>query len=98
MTYNIDTPNSIATRAMATILFFASLKDRTGVDKIEIPLLAPIPLADVVTLAADQTGLDVKALAASARFAINHTFCADMTTLVENHDEVAALPPLSGGI
>lgn len=84
---------------MAKALFFGRLRDKAGGGEREVALSAPLKLAQFMAL----LGEDAEALAAelgapSVRVAIN----AIMTPpggdpLIQPGDEVAFMPPFSGG-
>jgi molybdopterin converting factor subunit 1 len=77
------------------ILFFAQLKDATGCDAIELDSASP--------LAAEQLWSELlkkfprlAAHRASVRLAKNHEY-AGLDTTFAGIDEVALIPPVSGG-
>lgn len=83
---------------MAKILFFASLKDRMGVDKMEIPLAEPVTVRTLAQQAAREAGKEENVLlSGGVLFAVNQEM-KKVDHLVNDGDELAALPPLSGGV
>lgn len=78
-----------------TILFFATLKERAGQERLTLTLPAPLSVAALKTqLAAERPAL-APALP-SALVAINREF-AFADDVVKAGDEVALFPPVSGG-
>jgi len=77
------------------VLFFAQLKDVTGCDSVE---LAPSGPLDVEKLWAElvQRFPELAAHRANVRLARNWEY-ADARTQFLNTDEVALIPPVSGG-
>jgi len=78
-----------------SVLFFATLKDRAGCDRL------PLELAEVATVAALKSRLaaDLPALAPAlptALVSVNHEF-AFAEDALHDGDEVALFPPVSGG-
>jgi molybdopterin converting factor subunit 1 len=82
-----------------TILYFAWLRERTGVAQEELPL--PAGVGSVAQLIEHLSGLDARHAAAFAnrgtiRCAINQEF-APLSFPVRAGDEVAFFPPVTGG-
>jgi molybdopterin converting factor subunit 1 len=77
------------------ILFFAQLKDATGCESAEIKLVAPL---NTEQLWAELLKRFPKLAAhcASVRLARNHEYSLPDTKFL-NNDEVALIPPVSGG-
>jgi len=80
------------------VLFFASLKDATGTDELRLDLVEPVPLEGL--LATLKARLDTPGFAAltaeNVRIAINQVLTTG-PLLVQPGDEVAFLPPVTGG-
>jgi molybdopterin synthase catalytic subunit len=74
---------------------FAILKERAGTATIELELPEPATVADALSLAAQTPGLEGVA-DGSVRMAVNREL-ADPQTLLSPGDEVALIPPVSGG-
>ncbi|MBI5815755.1 MAG: MoaD/ThiS family protein [Nitrospinae bacterium] len=82
---------------MATVRFFASVRDRVKNESVEIPLAKPLPLRDVLAKTAAALKVDEVALInPSLLYAVNKNM-EGLDFIVNNNDEVAVLPPLSGG-
>src|SRR5579859_3452854 len=80
---------------MVTVLLFATLKDRAGVNRFPLTLPDGATLKDLrQTLAASYPALAESLPSAVA--AINQEFAFD-TEAVSEGDEVAFFPPVSGG-
>ena len=77
------------------VLYFASLRERAGADCDEIDLPAGASLLDAVA-SATRLRPGIGALDASIRYARNLEL-SDTSTLLADGDEVALLPPVSGG-
>ena len=73
---------------MITVKCFARYRDRLGFSELELPA-AP----NLGALLADPR---FSALPAEALLAVNQSF-ADRTTSLQDGDEVALMPPVSGG-
>ena len=80
------------------VLFFASLRDAAGTDELHIDLAEPVLLDGL--LATLEARLDTTGFAAltakNVRIAINQVL-ATGPLLVRPGDEVAFLPPVTGG-
>jgi molybdopterin converting factor subunit 1 len=77
------------------VLFFAQLKDVTGCDAVEIPLVAPLAGEQLWARLLEQfPGL--AAHRANVRLACNWEY-ADAATRFADGDEAALIPPVSGG-
>ena len=83
---------------MARLRLFAAVRERAGMDALDIALTTPIPLRDFLTLAAEKAGVSQPVIMnKSLLYAIN----GDMSGLVfavGPSDEVAVRPPMSGGV
>ncbi len=78
-----------------TVRLFARLREIAGADEISRPVVVPATVADVWQgLASDWPALEP--YAGSLSCAVNAQY-ARMTTPVADGDEVAFLPPVSGG-
>ena len=77
------------------VLLFAILRDRAGVSEVRVDL----PEGATVRAAADAVFERFPALRAAARsvaYAVNRAYCRPDATL-KDEDEVALIPPVSGG-
>src|ERR1700722_2535280 len=77
------------------VLFFGILKDLTGHSEDEIQLGEGAKVASVFDYYAERFP-PVRAMAASIVMALNHEF-SPLSSPVADGDEVAFLPPVSGG-
>ena len=78
-----------------TVRLFARLREIAGTDELTRPLAGPGTVADLwLGMAADWPAL--APYAGSVSCAVNAQY-ARMTTPVQDGDEVAFLPPVSGG-
>lgn len=78
-----------------TVRLFARLREIAGTDELSRPVGAPATVADVWhAMAAEWPAL--VPYAGSLSCAVNAQY-ARMTTAVQDGDEVAFLPPVSGG-
>jgi molybdopterin converting factor subunit 1 len=78
-----------------TILYFARVKDITGVKKetMELPLNTSIKkLLAKISLSYP----DIKSILNVVKISVNYKII-DMNTILKDGDEVALLPPVSGG-
>ncbi len=80
---------------MARLLFLGRLEDIAGAAEMHLPLSRPELLADVIA----RLPLDLAGAVADPRIrlAINGVLCADRDRIVAVADELAFLPPVSGG-
>ena len=78
---------------MYRLLYFASLRDRTGRDGEVVTSMAPDPRALYAEIAR-QHGLTMSA--ERLRVAVNGEF-ADWDRTLRDGDEIVFLPPVSGG-
>ena len=85
---------------MATILFFGKLADIVGVTDIDLTLpSACISFDELITILATENGdLETILRNDSIKLCINHELLIEKkTALISAGDEVAFLPPFSGG-
>lgn len=76
-------------------LFFASYRDLAGADELEVELPAEASVADLVRQLRDGGG-GWSALPAAPAVAVNCDY-APLSTPLRDGDEVAFIPPVSGG-
>jgi molybdopterin converting factor small subunit len=77
------------------ILFFAQLKDATGCDAVEITVPSPLD-QDALWAVLQKRFPGLGLHRATTRLTRNWEF-ADLTTCFIDGDEVALIPPVSGG-
>ena len=77
------------------ILFFATLRDRSGVKAVDLQLPAPTTVAEFKCIL-DQRFPSLKGLLSHSLVAVNHEYVFD-AALIPNDAEVAVFPPVSGG-
>ena len=75
---------------MIEVRCFARYRGLLGFESLSLPLPEPPTVAGLLALA------NLAALPAEALVAVNRTFAAPGTVLVDG-DEVALMPPVSGG-
>jgi molybdopterin converting factor subunit 1 len=80
---------------MITVLFFAAARDATGVSARTLDARQPMTVREFSDLLCRDYPL-LSALMPSIRFAVNQTV-ADHASIIADGDEVAVLPPVSGG-
>ncbi len=80
---------------MARLLFLGRLEDLAGSPEITLPLAGATPLA--VVLAQLPEPLAAALAGPKVRFALNGALVASEGLLVGDGDELACLPPVSGG-
>lgn len=77
------------------VLLFARARELAGSDSVSVSVAIPATIAGLrATLASRYPGL--AALLARSALAVNHSF-ADDSTPVSPNDEIALIPPVSGG-
>ncbi|MDH4184309.1 MAG: MoaD/ThiS family protein [Nitrospinota bacterium] len=82
---------------MAIIRLFASIREKIGMEQLEIRLTAPCTLRLALLQASEAQGIDPAVLTgASLLYAVNQRM-TDLDSTVEEKDEIAVLPPMSGG-
>ncbi|VAX21510.1 hypothetical protein MNBD_NITROSPINAE04-1181 [hydrothermal vent metagenome] len=82
---------------MATVKFFASVKNRMGLDEVSIQLDKPVALREILVIAAEKASKDPAILISSGMlYAVNQDI-AQVGDMVDDSDEIAILPPMSGG-
>ena len=80
---------------MARLVFLDRLEDLAGTAERDLPLAGPAPLSDILaTLPAD---LAAALVGPRVRLAVNGTLAAPDGLTVSPDDELAFLPPVSGG-
>ena len=82
---------------MINVLYFASIKEKLGLESEAFPYRPGMTLGDLLADVAEKHPA-MKALTASKKFlyAVNQEVSATLSPLADG-DEVAILPPLSGG-
>jgi molybdopterin converting factor subunit 1 len=81
-----------------TVLLFGRLKDAFGAASIPLPAGVATAAALRTKLAEANPDLSAMLLSKSVRIAVNQTLVADeAATAISPADEIALLPPLSGG-
>ena len=80
---------------MARLLFLGRLEDIAGAAEMHMPLPGPTLLADVIARLPD--ALAAAVLEPRIRLAVNGLLCPDRARTIAVADEVAFLPPVSGG-
>ncbi len=76
-------------------LFFASYRDIAGTDELDVELDAPAAVSDLVRYLRN-SGQEWQALPPTPVVAVNMTY-ASLSTPLREGDEVAFIPPVSGG-
>jgi molybdopterin converting factor subunit 1 len=77
------------------VLFFGAAADRAGVRQIEVPLSDQAKLAEIWPVLTDMYP-DLAPMRDTLAFAVNGEY-ARMEDAISPGDEVAVLPPVSGG-
>ncbi len=80
---------------MARLLFLGRLEDIAGAAEMHMPLAAPTPLAAIIARLPDDLAAAVSD--PRIRLAVNGELCADRRRIIAVADELAFLPPVSGG-
>ncbi len=78
-----------------TIRFFAHLKSFAGVESLSLPLEKNCPLKQIIARL-EETIPALKGRLTAIQIAVNQEF-TDKETIIHPGDEVAFLPPFSGG-
>ena len=82
---------------MITIKFFATIKQKIGRELIEITIDQPMSIGSVIkTLESDIPEIGKTIADTRSLVAVNHEF-ATTDTIVKDGDEIAFIPPMSGG-
>jgi molybdopterin synthase catalytic subunit len=79
-----------------TVLLFAILRERAGSDSVEIDLPEGATVADAFERLGDAPGLGELVGSRSLRMAVNREY-ASAGTAIQPGDELALIPPISGG-
>ena len=83
---------------MAKLIFFASVKDRMGRESLDLQLDGPTSLREVLLRTVKEASVDEDILInGSVIYAVNHER-VKLDHEVTDNDEIAALPPMSGGL
>lgn len=78
-----------------SILFFGPAREAAGRDRAEVPIRLGEAVGDLRSVLAERFPRMAPALG-TVRFAVNRSFRPDEYAL-EDRDEVAVIPPVSGG-
>ena len=84
---------------MVTVLYFASLREKVGCSREQVPLpAATSTVSSLVDVLRNRDGGWIEAFAPGRnwRVAVNQQM-ADLATPVKSGDEVAFFPPVTGG-
>ncbi len=77
------------------VLLFAAARQRVGAGSIELELSLPATIAEIRSnLVASYP--DLASLVSTSRWAVNQSFVDD-SAIVQGNEEVALIPPVSGG-
>ncbi|MBL6717452.1 MAG: MoaD/ThiS family protein [Pseudomonadales bacterium] len=84
---------------MIEVRFFARLREALGRERLSLPLDAPgLTVAGLLcALDAEIPGARAQLTAPGIRLAVNQTFVEDETFTLNPGDEIAFLPPVTGG-
>ena len=84
---------------MLEVRFFARLREALGRERISLPLEAPGLTVEGLFLAldAEMPGARAQLTAPGIRWAVNQTFIEDDAFVLNPGDELAFLPPVTGG-
>ena len=87
------------TDAVVRVLFFASLRDAVGCPGLDVPVAAGLPLGALIERMRSQLSDAAAAalVAEDVRVAVNQEMVAASGAVVYPGDEVAFLPPVTGG-
>jgi molybdopterin converting factor subunit 1 len=80
---------------MLRVLFFGVLKDRFGAEHDDVELAEPASVADLISVLRPDTS-NLSPVWSSLAVAVNRVY-ATRDTPLRDGDEVALLPPVSGG-
>ena len=78
------------------VRFFAAAREHTGVSTIDIPVKRSTCLGQLRTIISNQYP-EIKPLLPYLRWAVNTHFSTDDELVLNSGDEVALIPPISGG-
>ena len=78
------------------VLFFAAARQKTGQSQASYSFTSPYSLGDLKHQLFEDFP-DLHPLNPYLRWAVNQSFVDDDHTLLSNRDEVAVIPPISGG-
>jgi molybdopterin synthase sulfur carrier subunit len=76
------------------LVLFARAREAAGRSRDEFPV---VPLAELLDLARDRYGREFAAVLETSRVWVNGDEPIDGAAMLEAGDEVAVLPPVSGG-
>jgi len=79
-----------------TVRLFAMLRERAGSDSVEIELAESATVADAIAALGRDPAVGDLAARLPLRIAVNREY-ADADTAIQPGDELAAIPPVSGG-
>ena len=80
---------------MARFVFLGRLEDLAGAPELTLPLAVPTPLSDALGRLAPE--LVSAVTGPKVRVAVNGALVSSDGAMIEDADEVAFLPPVSGG-
>jgi len=78
---------------VSTILFFAQVKEATGVSKMELHVST---VEQAIAETTDKFGSDFSKVLETSQIWLNGKPCS-LQDSVQNADEIAIIPPVSGG-
>ncbi len=80
-----------------SILLFAQIREMVGSDCLSVCLPDPVTIGEAVAWLKERYP-DIEATLGSCMFARNEEYCEDIEDIMlSNGDELAVIPPVSGG-
>ena len=80
------------------VLFFASLRDVTGTDELQLAVAQPVSIQSLLTLLDQSLGAQAAEAVRgeNVKIAVNQSLVSG-AVMIQPGDEVAFLPPVTGG-
>ena len=79
-----------------TIKFFASIREKINNDSVTLSMLPGTSIQDIIFRISEEFGIE-KLVLKSCLYALNGEY-VDITEKIKNGDEIAVIPPVSGGL
>ncbi len=77
------------------VLLFAAARQRVGAGSVELDIELPATISDVCAMLVERYPV-LEGLVSTSRWAIDQTF-VDSSATVHGNEEIALIPPVSGG-
>lgn len=83
------------TSAVVSIVFFAKARELSGLSEAQLRVPAHIAVEELLAIICENFSLN--SIRSSLFLALNEDYCVDPVVQLKDGDEIAVIPPISGG-